>query len=153
MQQTPAPRKRQAAGWILSGIALVEILFAVGIFLWIRNGACAAPAQAVGRISGGGMTSTEPSPSADAGTVAPVQPPPASSVPAQSEPPADGAVQGTSASGDLNQVPDPNCVAKAAAGVLNTDQSSAPPSCAPMSPPPELQQAAKQVQNLATPTP
>lgn len=153
MQQNASPRKPRHTGrWIVAIVAVLEIAVVVGIFFWVRNGLCAAGmSPALGRAFGSGVTSAEPSPGSDAGTVSP-QPQASGNQPEGS---ASGAAsaQGAGASGDLNEVPDPNCVGKAAAGVLNSDEATTAPSCAPMSPPPELKQAEKQVQTMGTPTP
>ena len=50
--------------------------------------------------------------------------------------------------GDTNQVPDPNCVAKAAADVLTSSPApAASASCAQISPPPALKSAEQQIQS------
>ncbi len=115
------------------------------------GGATAAAGGVLALPPGGGGT--------EAGSSGPAQPP-------QTPPPAassassagagantDGGESGSAqAQGDVNQVPDPNCVAKTTAGLLNSEPAaSTPPSCAPMSPPPALKQAEQQVQAGATP--
>jgi hypothetical protein len=140
--------------------SLTLLLFVVALVegfliweLWSHRTTCAASTNAApatllnGAGGGGGLES-------GSGNGSAVVPSPA--VPASANPASSGAASGGSASnqavsGDLKQVPDPNCVGKTAASLLNSGQSTTPPSCAPMSPPPQLQQAEKQVQGGAAP--
>jgi hypothetical protein len=119
--------------------------------LWTHRTACAAattaPAILPNGAGGGGLeagsgngTALQPSPAA-----------PASASPERGGDAGSGSVSNQAVSGDINQVPDPKCVGKTAASLLNSGQSTTPPSCAPMSPPPQLQQAEKQVQGGAAP--
>ena len=116
--------------------------------LWTHRTACpattsAAPAALPNGAGGGGGLET------GSGNGTAVQPSPASPVSANTAPggaAAGGSASNQAVSGDLNQVPDPKCVGKTAASLLNSGQSTTPPSCAPMSPSPQLQQAEKQVQ-------
>lgn len=135
---------------LLFSIAIIEgvVIWA----LWTHRVPCAPAAAAVpaaGLLNGGGGGG-EIENGSGAGT--PLAP---SSAPAAAAPASSAASGGSGTnqpvSGDLNQVPDPNCVAKTTASLLNSGESTAPPSCAPMSPPPQLQQAAKQVQSGAAP--
>jgi len=161
-----APRKRNGGfGWFLALVALLEILVIVAIVVWIRMGApcdgglSALPpslsslfgghaargvanpggaaagggaadvggdAQGAGTTGSGGAAGTANNGSAAAGSAA------------------GGSAQ---ANGDLNQVPDPNCVAKTAAGLLNSDQATPQPSCGAFKAPAALKAAAAQVQN------
>jgi hypothetical protein len=154
MHDVPSGKKhRHIAGWIVAIVAIFEIAVVAGIVAWVRSGACALPtAQSVGRMIGGGGSESEPT---GQGSPQPVPAAAASAATASPVPGSDGSAQAAGASGDLNQVPDPNCVAKTTAGLLNSDSSTAPPSCPPMSPPPALQKAAGEVQNMpaTTPTP
>ena len=154
MQQSPPVRKPGRAGRrLLVLIAIVEAAVLAWIFLWARSGACGVPtAQTIVRMfaasaneapaAGGGDTSLTPQPAAP-GTQAGGD---ANAAPANAAP-----VKGANVSGDLNEVPDPNCVAKSAAGLLNSGDATPPPSCPPMSPPPALRQAAGQVQSQPQP--
>jgi hypothetical protein len=172
MQPTsPPPRRRRHLGtWIVVILALLEI-GGLAAFIAFRDRACTIiaavdhlPAAAMPAAAAGGAAVAIPGGGGggglDAGTAtqtaAPVAAPSAT-------PPAAAAGAGTAANaaanpgdiktqGDTNQVPDPNCVGKTAAGLLNSNAAqTAPPSCAPMSPPPALKQAEQQVQAGATP--
>ena len=133
---------------------LIAVAEGVAIWaLWTHRAPCAAAAgatPAAGLLGPGGAGGGTESGS---GNAAP--PTPGSGAPASAAPAASAAAEGSGTnqpvSGDLNQVPDPNCVAKTTASLLNSGESTAPPSCAPMSAPPQLQQAAKQVQDGAAP--
>lgn len=115
------------------------------------GGASAAGGAALPLSAGGGGS--------EAGSSGPAQtpqaPPPSVSSGSQAGAGANsdsGGSGSAQAQGDVNQVPDPNCVAKTTAGLLNSEPAaSTPPSCAPMSPPPALKQAEQQVQAGATP--
>ena len=113
---------------------LALLLFVVAVVegfviwtLWTHRAPC-APAPAA---SPQGLAPSGPAPDASAST--------------------SGGATNASVSGDLNQVPDPNCVAKTTASLLSTDRASARPSCAPMNQPPQLRQAAKQLQGGTVP--
>jgi hypothetical protein len=119
--------------------------------LWTHRTACAAAAAAPATLpnaaGGGGLE-------AGSGNGSALQPSPAAPAPANSasgSAASGGSVSNQAVSGDTNQVPDPNCVGKTAASLLNSGPSTTPPSCAPMSPPPQLRQAEKQVQGGAAP--
>lgn len=105
--------------------------------LWTHRTPCAAAAGTVpsaqpfaggaGAGNGGGSGNGTPLP--------PSTPVPASATPATRAGAGGSPASGT-ASGDLNQVPDPNCVGRTTASLLNAGQSTTPPSCPPMSPSP-----------------
>ena len=147
-QSTGKPR--HIGRWIVALVAVLEIAVLVGMFFWVRSGACGIPtAQAFGSLFATGGTSGN-LPTGNGGGSLPQQPA-ATGNQSGGGTTAGASGAGASVSGDLNQVPDPNCVAKTAAGLLNSDDATTPPSCAPMSPPPALRQAARQVQNLPQP--
>ncbi len=50
-------------------------------------------------------------------------------------------------SGDTNQIVDPNCVGKTAAGLLSENTPAPGPTCGPMKQPEALKAAEKQIQN------
>lgn len=163
-----APRKRNSAlGWFLAVVALLEILVVVAIVLWIRAGApcnggvsalppallglfgghgAASASTASGAAAGGGAAATEAGDDAES-------PGPVSSGGAAGATDNGGAAGASAAggsaqaNGDLNQVPDPNCVGKTAAGLLNSDQAKPQATCGAFKAPPELKAAAAQVQN------
>lgn len=118
----------------LALVALVEAVVAIVLVLLVRDGSCVAfnASPSFGRV-------VRATPSADpTGSGAPVVPPPAGSpVPAPSETSAAASGLPHSASADTGsaQVPDPNCVAKTTAGLLNANSSTTPPSCAPITVP------------------
>jgi len=148
-----SPRRRHFGRWIVAMIAILEIVVAAGIFFWVRGpGSCAAiTPQAIEGVFGGvfGRAGAGGDGSSGAGNGQGAQQPTSSNNSSAGDAGAGGSGSGA-ASGDLKQLPDPNCVGKTAAGLLNSDQATAPPSCAPMSPSPELQRAAKQVQNAGS---
>lgn len=145
-------------------LGLLEIAGLAG-FIAFRDRAC--PILTAGQSSGGAAPGGTLALPAGAGleggsggstqTIAPQTPAPQASAPGASTAAAAGGDSTTTTGdvrvqGDANQVPDPNCVAKATAGLLNSQAApSSPPSCAPMSPPPALKQAEQQVQAGASP--
>lgn len=163
-------RNRSSRGGMGSGLVailgLVEIAVLIYLLLWARSaGACAPPQlRMLGNLFGpqqmqGGNGAPGPS---DANNGNQPQPRPvqtqSADQPTTSGGDAGGAQSTGTTSGNLNDVPDPNCVGKTTASLLNSDSSTPPPSCAPMKAPPELQKAAQQVQGLgqqtdASPTP
>jgi hypothetical protein len=150
MQQSPPTRKRGHWGrWFVTLIALLEIAVLAGIFMWMRGGACGIPtAQTFVRMfASGGANDVPPV----VGGSDRVSQQPAAGTQGNGDASNAAPGKGASVSGDLNEVPDPNCVAKTTAGLLNSGDATTPPSCAPMSPPPALRQAAGQVQNQPQP--
>lgn len=135
--------------------SLTLLLFVVAVVegiviwtLWTHRAPCAtAPSAApsAGLLNGGAGGGGIEGGSGSAPPATPASAAPAGASPAPSSV-SSGSGSDAAASGDLNQVPDPNCVAKTTASLLNSGQATAPPSCAPMSPPPQLRQAAKQLQ-------
>lgn len=117
-------------------VALIELVVAIAIVLFLRNGSCVVAfgaSPSLGRM-------VRATPSADASTGgAPVVPPPAGSpvpVPSDTPPAASSGVPQTgNAQVPSGEVPDPNCVGKTTAGLLNSNSSTTPPSCAPMNAP------------------
>jgi len=154
MQSPPPPPHRRLVGtWIVAVIALLEIA-GLAAFIEFRDRACAVVAANAGPAAqtSGGLQAGVPQGSAP--QTPPAQVPQSAISPAASPAAAAGSANAgdVRTQGDTNQVPDPNCVGKAAAGVLNSDSAqSAPPSCAPMSPPPALKAAEQQVQAGASP--
>ena len=146
---------------------LALLLFVVAVVegfviwtLWTHRAPCApvpgaSPQALLDGGAGGAMQGGSGNDATQGGTgttppLAPASPAPsgAASDPGASPPGANGNAR---VSGDLNQVPDPNCVAKTTASLLSSDRASAGPSCAPMSPPPQLRKAAKQLQDGSVP--
>lgn len=153
MQQVPPPRRKHTFTWILALFALLE-LGALAVVITFRSNACSAlgfaPAGGAAlRLGGGGGGNDTGGGSGPAVTPTPVPQasaavaPPAVSTSGSAANPGDVKTEG-----DTNQVPDPNCVAKAAADVLNSSPApAATVSCAPMSPPPALKNAEQQIQS------
>jgi hypothetical protein len=167
MQQTvnAPPRKRGGAGIWLFLIALLEIAaFAVLWYLLRAGSPClpSSPAAMLDVLRGGAGTTGGRLPGAPAGGAAALPEP--SSAGAGAGPmtaPLAGTADGSQtaagaagggdarATGDLNEVPDPNCVGKAAAAMLSASPApAAQPSCGALKAPDELKAAARQVQGL-----
>jgi len=159
MQQAPPPRRKHTLTWALAWFALIE-LGALALVITLRTNACSAIGFAPNggaalRLGGGGGGTNTPGGGSDSPPItapqasAPVALPPTATPSNAAANPGD-----VKTAGDTDQVPDPNCVAKAAADVLNTNPApSASASCAPMSPPPALKNAEQQIQsgNVSTP--
>jgi hypothetical protein len=124
------------------------------------SGSAAPPvAGAAGGASGGaaGGAVAPPPVAADqsGGAVqSPIPSAPASEAPAASAAPDTSAQAGAGGnpadvkvSGDTNQIVDPNCVAKTAAGLLSENTPAPGPTCGPMKQPEALKAAEKQIQN------
>ena len=148
MQQLSQPRRRHTGAWVLALFALAE-LGVIATLIAFRANACSAIGfvpigAATMRLNGDGND--------EAGGSSP-PPTPASQPSAAIQPPASTGASAAGAgdvktAGDTNQVPDPNCVAKAAAAVLTSSPApAASASCAPMSPPPALKSAEQQIQS------
>ncbi len=138
---------------------LALLLFVVAVVegfviwtLWTHRAPCAPTpaASPQGLLNGGSGGDATQGGSGSTPPLTPASPAPSGPAPDASASTSGGGTN-TSVSGDLNQVPDPNCVAKTTASLLSTDRASARPSCAPMSPPPQLRQAAKQLQGGTVP--
>jgi len=118
-------------------VGLLEIGFVVALVFFVRSGSCVAFTTPSLSPSLGRMVGATPS-SDPAGGGAPVVPPPVQSPAAAVDAPSanpSGALQAGNADVNSGQVPDPNCVAKTTAGMLNSNSSTTPPSCAPMNVP------------------
>jgi hypothetical protein len=167
------PRRRGT--WIVVFVGLLEIaalvaFFAVkGVATTVCSVAAAtAPAQgaasgsaappvagAAGGAAGGAVA--PPPVAADQGAGAAQSPIPSASaseaVAASSAPDssaqagAGGNPADVKVSGDTNQIVDPNCVAKTAAGLLSENTPVPGPTCGPMKQPEALKAAEKQIQN------
>ncbi|MEO6835797.1 MAG: hypothetical protein ABI231_07825 [Candidatus Tumulicola sp.] len=156
MQPSVSPPRRKHLGtWIVVIVALLEVS-GLAAFVAFKDRACVVVA-ASGAAAGSSGANGPETPAPSAATPEPAVPP-ATATPAAPAPAGTASAAGPAAAGDLktqgdtNQVPDPNCVAKTTAGLLQSDPApSAAASCAPMSPPPALKQAEQQVQAGATP--
>jgi hypothetical protein len=161
----PKPRRRFT--WIVVLVGLLEIAALVAFFAvkGIATTVCSiaastAPAQPASSGAAGGAAGTAlvpPPAAADLGGGAAQSPIPsaaaseaatATAAPDESAQagaggnPADVKVQG-----DTNQIVDPNCVAKTAAGLLSENTPVPGPTCGPMKQPEALKAAEKQIQN------
>lgn len=154
-------RSRRQAGGVGTGllllVALLEIAFGVLLFLWWRAGVCQPPLPAGIRHAllgggGAGLVGGNENAGSDQEQNAQTQAQTAAtSAPQEGDSTTTGAAaqdSGGNTSGNLNDVPDPNCVGKTAASLLNSGSSTPPPSCAPMKAPAQLQKAVQQVQNM-----
>lgn len=121
----------------LAFVAVVEIVVAIAIALFLRNGSCVVAFGAPQSL-GGGMARATASPDASASGAPAALPPAGSPSPVPGDTPS-AAAYGVPQSGNAQvpsaQVPDPNCVGKTTAGLLNSDSSTTPPSCAPVNVP------------------
>ena len=151
---------RQAGGagaGVLLLVALLEIAIGVFLFFWWRAGICQPPLPASiqhallgggGAGPGGGDENGGPNQEQNVRTQSQAI---ATSAPSGADSASTGATAQDAAgntSGSLRDVPDPKCVGKTTASLLGSGSSTPPPSCAPMKAPPQLQQAAAQVQNM-----
>ena len=131
---------------VIVGVVEIAVLLSF-VLLRERFPSCTAEiSQSVSGLLPGAGNSFE---GGGTGSIAPPQVGAVKLVSPQPQASDDAAAAGGSvdASGDTNQVPDPNCVAKTAAGLLSESAPPAQPSCAPMSPPPELKKAEQQLSN------
>jgi len=162
MDTTAQPRPKHRGAWFVIIVGLLELAAIVAFFevKGVASAVCNAPAVAqltghggapgigAGQMPLGGAAAAMPS--ADAGGAAqPVVVGSAVPLPAGSDVTgADTAAAGdASVKGDINEIVDPNCVAKTAAGLLNSD-TPAPgpqPSCGPMKQPEALKAAEQQI--------
>lgn len=119
-------------------VAVLEVALLVAIVLFVRSGSCRLIApSALGSLMGG-ASGGDKGDAGDrgAGAALPSSLPPVTAAPGSGSASDTSGAQNANVSGDLNQVPDPNCVGKTAAGLLNSQASTTPPSCPPMSAPP-----------------
>jgi hypothetical protein len=163
MDATTRPRPKHRGTWLVIIVGLIEIA-AIAAFFEVKGVAgavCSAPAVARltgaggGTLPGGGAqlpmgAGADAMPSADAGGVA--QPVTAgSAVPLAAGSAAaaedESAAGNASVKGDTNQIVDPNCVAKTAASLLNSDTPapSGGATCGPMKQPEALKAAERQI--------
>jgi hypothetical protein len=169
MATTIPPKPRRRGTWIVVLVGLLEIaalvaFFAVkGVATTVCSVAAAAAPQdasASGGASGGavGGAMAPPPATADQGGGAAGSPMPsaaASQAAAAAAAAPDSSAQAgaggnpadVKVSGDTNQIVDPNCVAKTAAGLLSENTPAPGPTCGPMKQPEALKAAEKQIQN------
>jgi hypothetical protein len=163
MATTIPPKPRRRLTWIVVLVGLFEIAALVAFFAVkgvattaCRVAAATAPTQDAASGAAGGAAGSAiepPSVAADQGGGAAQSPIPsataaATAAPDESAQPGTG---GNSADvkvrGDTNQIVDPNCVAKTAAGLLSENTPVPGPTCGPMKQPEALKAAEKQIQN------
>ena len=175
MATSTPPKPRRRFTWIVVLVGLLEIaalvaFFAVkGVATTVCSVAAAtAPAQetssgsaappvagAAGGAAGGAMAPPPAAADQSGGAAqSPIPSAPASEAAAAVSGPNSSAQAGAGGnpadvkvSGDTNQIVDPNCVGKTAAGLLSENTPPPGPTCGPMKQPEALKAAEKQIQN------
>jgi len=175
MATSTVSKPRRRLTWIVVLVGLLEIaalvaFFAVkGVATTVCSVAAAtAPAQetssgsaappvagAAGGAAGGAMAPPPAAADQSGGAAqSPIPSAPASEAAAAASAPDTSAQAGAGGnpadvkvSGDTNQIVDPNCVGKTAAGLLSENTPAPGPTCGPMKQPEALKAAEKQIQN------